>query len=108
MTAIVTVTFNPAVDVATSVDVVLDTQKLRCAPARRDPGGGGINVARVVQRLGGDCVAFYLAGGPAGGMLSALLNAEQASSADSSGRSAGPRHLTTQPAMASRPLRRHR
>jgi 6-phosphofructokinase 2 len=80
MTDIVPVTFNPAVDVATSVDVVLDTQKLRCAPARRDPGGGGINVARVVQRLGGDCVAFYLAGGPAGGMLSALLNAEQVTS----------------------------
>lgn len=35
MTDIVTVTLNPAVDVATSVDVVLDTQKLRCAPARR-------------------------------------------------------------------------
>ncbi len=80
MTDILTVTFNPAVDVATSVDAVIDTRKLRCASARRDPGGGGINVARVVQRLGGDCVAFYLAGGPTGGMLRELLRAERVTS----------------------------
>lgn len=76
MTDIVTVTLNPAVDVATSIDQVADTRKLRCSAARRDPGGGGINVARVVQRLGGDCVALYLAGGATGQMLRQLLDAE--------------------------------
>ncbi|WP_175828830.1 1-phosphofructokinase family hexose kinase [Burkholderia cepacia] len=77
MTEIVTVTLNPAVDVSTSVEHIVDTHKLRCARPRRDPGGGGINVARIVHRLGGDCVALYLAGGPTGDVLTLLLDAEQ-------------------------------
>lgn len=77
MAEIVTVTLNPAVDVATSVEQIADTRKLRCSAARRDPGGGGINVARVVQRLGGDCVALYLCGGATGHMLRQLLDAER-------------------------------
>ncbi|MFM0311867.1 1-phosphofructokinase family hexose kinase [Paraburkholderia sp. RL17-383-BIF-A] len=76
MPDIVTITLNPAVDVATSIERVVDTRKLRCSAARRDPGGGGINVARVIQRLGGDCSAFYLAGGATGQMLRRLLDAE--------------------------------
>lgn len=76
MTDIVTVTLNPAVDVATSVERIVDTHKLRCALPRRDPGGGGINVARVIHRLGGDCVALYAAGGPTGRVLTALLEGE--------------------------------
>jgi 6-phosphofructokinase 2 len=60
---IVTITPNPAIDIATSVPMVAPLQKLRCTAARRDPGGGGINVARVVQRLGGNAIAIYPAGG---------------------------------------------
>jgi 6-phosphofructokinase 2 len=52
MTGIVTFTPNPAVDVSTSVERVMPTHKSRYAAVRRDPGGGGINVARVVRRLG--------------------------------------------------------
>lgn len=77
MTDIVTVTLNPAVDVATSVEHIVDTHKLRCARPRRDPGGGGVNVARTIHRLGGDCVALYLAGGPTGDVLTLLLEAER-------------------------------
>ncbi|AJY39751.1 1-phosphofructokinase family hexose kinase [Burkholderia humptydooensis] len=73
MPEIVTVTPNPAIDVATSVERVTDTRKLRCGPARRDPGGGGINVARVLTRLGADCSAVYLAGGDTGLALHGLL-----------------------------------
>jgi 6-phosphofructokinase 2 len=40
--------------------------KLRCGPAVFDPGGGGINVARVIHRLGGSAVALYAVGGPTG------------------------------------------
>lgn len=76
MAEILTLTLNPAVDVATSVDRIVDTRKLRCGAARRDPGGGGINVARVIHRLGGDCEALYLAGGVPGLMLSAMIEAE--------------------------------
>jgi len=53
------------------------SHKLRCSHAERFPGGGGINVARVVQRLGGDCLALYLAGGVVGDRLQKLLLAEQ-------------------------------
>lgn len=74
---IVTLTPNPAIDIATSVPMVTPLQKLRCTAARRDPGGGGINVARVVQRLGGNAVAIYPAGGSTGELLRRLVDREK-------------------------------
>ena len=50
--------------------------KMRCAPAHRDPGGGGINVARVLRRLGIDATAIYPAGGATGQLLADLLERE--------------------------------
>ena len=76
MSKIVTLTMNPALDIATSTDRVEPTHKLRCAPPRYDPGGGGINVARAVHALGGDAVAIFPAGGPAGEMTHHLLDQE--------------------------------
>lgn len=84
MAEILTLTLNPAVDVSTSVERVVDTHKLRCEAGRRYPGGGGINVARVIQRLDGaqaDCLALYLAGGVPGDLLEQLLTAERVASA---------------------------
>jgi len=69
MASILTLTLNPTIDVSTSVERLAPIHKLRCGPARRDPGGGGINVARVIGRLGGDVAAVY----PAGGLIGALL-----------------------------------
>jgi 6-phosphofructokinase 2 len=77
---ILTVTMNPALDVSTSTDKVTDTHKLRCAAANYHPGGGGINVARVLQRLGSDCLALYPAGGMNGQRLRQLLDQEQVTS----------------------------
>lgn len=62
-------TMNPSVDVSTHTGRVVPADKLRCGPARRDAGGGGLNVARVVQRLGGHSSALFPAGGPAGDWL---------------------------------------
>ena len=45
MADIVTFTMNPSIDVSLSVERVAPFHKLRCAAERRDPGGGGINVA---------------------------------------------------------------
>jgi 6-phosphofructokinase 2 len=73
---IVTLTMNPALDITTSTDVVHSTDKLRCAAARYDPGGGGINVAHVADVLGASATAIYPAGGSAGDMITRLLNAE--------------------------------
>tara|TARA_R110001599_G_scaffold117533_2_gene285960 strand:- start:255 stop:1211 length:957 start_codon:yes stop_codon:yes gene_type:complete len=77
MTDILTITLNPALDVATSCEQMVPSHKLRCSHAERFPGGGGINVARVVQRLGGDCLALYLAGGVVGDRLQKLVDAER-------------------------------
>ncbi|MDP2033242.1 MAG: 1-phosphofructokinase family hexose kinase [Polaromonas sp.] len=74
---ILTLTMNPALDVSTSTDKVTDTHKLRCAAAQFHPGGGGINVARVLQRLGSNCLALYPAGGMNGQRLRQLLDQEQ-------------------------------
>jgi 6-phosphofructokinase 2 len=74
MSEIVTLTINPAIDTSTSVDRVVPLHKLRCAPVQRDPGGGGINVARVVTELGGDVEALYPAGGATGGLLRRLID----------------------------------
>ena len=73
---ILTVTPNPALDVSTAVDRVIPEHKLRCGPTRLDPGGGGINVARVVRGLGGRAIALYAAGGPTGRAYRDLLERE--------------------------------
>jgi 6-phosphofructokinase 2 len=74
--AIVTLTMNPAIDVSASVDYVTPDHKLRCGAPTYEPGGGGINVARAIRRLGGEATAFFPAGGPAGALLATLLDAE--------------------------------
>jgi 6-phosphofructokinase 2 len=76
MPTIVTLTINPAVDISTSVPVVQPAHKLRCTVPRRDPGGGGINVARVVTRFGVDVLAVFTAGGPIGQHLKELVDRE--------------------------------
>lgn len=77
MARILTVTMNPAVDVFTTTQQVRPTHKLRCTDARRHPGGGGINVARVLHRLGAATLALYPAGGATGHELHRLLRDEQ-------------------------------
>src|ERR1019366_10000825 len=76
MESIVTLTANPAIDVSTGVEEIVPTRKLRCTAARRDAGGGGINVARVVRRLGSEVAAIYPAGGSTGRLLAELVERE--------------------------------
>lgn len=76
MPALITLTLNPALDLATTTDHVAPTHKLRCGPVQRFAGGGGINVARVLHRLGADVYAWALAGGAAGTQVRQLLAAE--------------------------------
>ncbi len=73
MREILTVTLNPALDLATSVSEVVPGVKLRCAPPVTDPGGGGINVARAITQLGGKARAFVALGGDTGQSLLHLL-----------------------------------
>ena len=76
MAAIVTLTMNPALDIATATDHVVPAHKLRCDTPRYDPGGGEINVARAVHALGGDALAIFPAGGAAGEMIRHFLGQE--------------------------------
>jgi 6-phosphofructokinase 2 len=76
MTAIVTLTLNPAVDVNSETDQVVPNRKLRCTRSVREPAGGGINVARAIRLLGGNARAIFLAGGVVGARLTVLV-AEQ-------------------------------
>jgi 6-phosphofructokinase 2 len=76
MTSIITLTINPSIDVSASVERVVPIHKLRCATVRHDPGGGGINVARVVKRFGADVIAIYPTGGALGELLRHLVDRE--------------------------------
>ena len=72
---ILTVTVNPALDLTTSVHKLLPRAKLRCSAAQYDPGGGGVNVSRVIHELGGKSSAFIAVGGSTGEHLARLLEA---------------------------------
>lgn len=74
--SIYTFTPNPCIDKSISVPVLLPDKKLHCTIDRVQPGGGGINVARVVKRLGLPVTALLPAGGPAGHLLRELLETE--------------------------------
>ncbi|MFC7669491.1 PfkB family carbohydrate kinase [Hymenobacter humi] len=51
-------------------------QKLRCEQPKVEPGGGGINVARGLKRLGLNSQAVFVAGGPPGEILKQLMARE--------------------------------
>jgi 1-phosphofructokinase family hexose kinase len=68
-----TVTVNPSIDQHILIDQLIKDDAIRAREIRRDPGGKGINVSRVVHELGGDTVAFAISGGCAGYMLRSLV-----------------------------------
>jgi 6-phosphofructokinase 2 len=73
---ILTIALNPAVDISSETETVRPTRKIRTSKTRHDPGGGGINVARVITTLGGEAEALFLAGGEIGSLLDTLLEKE--------------------------------
>jgi len=77
MAKIATLTMNPAVDLSCISSHVTPDEKLRIFDVKREPGGGGLNVARVIVELGGDCLALWTCGGLNGQMLRELLDLEK-------------------------------
>lgn len=73
---IVTLTVNPALDVSTSTETLMAEHKMRCGPSRVHPGGGGVNVSRVIERLGGHSTVIYAVGGATGQAYRQLLEEE--------------------------------
>lgn len=74
---IITLTANPTVDKNTSLNQVVAERKLRCDMPAFEPGGGGVNVARAVQKMGGRAEAVVMAGGAAGRRLLDCLEDEK-------------------------------
>lgn len=77
MGAFVTLTMNPALDVSTDTERVASGEKLRCGPTVYDPGGGGVNISRVLHRLDTPTRAVFVAGGLTGDFYTQLIEAEQ-------------------------------
>lgn len=73
---IITLTANPALDIYSTTEKFEPNEKLRCEKPLIDPGGGGVNVSRVIKRLGGESTAVYTKGGHTGKLFSDLLKNE--------------------------------
>jgi 6-phosphofructokinase 2 len=71
---ITTLTLNPTIDLASEAQAVKPIHKVRTFNERQDPGGGGVNVSRVVRELGGETLALILSGGVTGRFLEELLD----------------------------------
>jgi 6-phosphofructokinase 2 len=76
MADILTFTPNPALDVLTRIQTVSPTHKMRCEATLQHPGGGGVNVARVLHRLGASVTAVYPSGGTTGERHHRMLHQE--------------------------------
>ncbi|MBU8539280.1 1-phosphofructokinase family hexose kinase [Falsiroseomonas tokyonensis] len=73
---IVTLTANPSVDLGCEAEAVRPVRKIRTRNERFDPGGGGVNVSRVVRELGGETLAVVLVGGVTGRFIEELIDGE--------------------------------
>lgn len=60
---IFTITLNPALDKTVEIPSFQTDAVNRVAQMRTDPGGKGINVSKVIQKLGGKSVALGILGG---------------------------------------------
>ena len=76
MKEIVAFTMNPTIDKSARIDHVVAERKLYCTDPYFEPGGGGINVARAIRKLGGRSRLLYTAGGYTGNRLEELLAEE--------------------------------
>jgi len=77
MSQIITITFNPCIDKSATVPQLIPEKKLSCSEPRFEPGGGGINVARAIKKLGGEATAIYPCGGYTGKFFNELLDREK-------------------------------
>ncbi|MCI8576340.1 MAG: 1-phosphofructokinase [Lachnospiraceae bacterium] len=72
---ICTVTLNPALDKTVEIpDLTIDSVN-RITTMRTDPGGKGINVSKVISKLGGSSVATGILGGDTGNAIRSSLEA---------------------------------
>ena len=73
---VATLTPNPALDLSGIVKTLTPNEKNSVLRERRDPGGNGINAARVAHRLGARVLALGFAGGAVGRELIERIHQE--------------------------------
>ncbi len=73
MTKALCIALNPTIDISCDAERVQSMHKTRTTNQRHDPGGGGVNVARVISELGGDPELVYFSGGATGVLLDEFL-----------------------------------
>lgn len=76
MGSIITITFSPCIDKSTSVSSLIPEKKLKCTEPKLEPGGGGINVARALKKLGTEATAIFPSGGYTGKFFNHLIGKE--------------------------------
>jgi len=73
---ILTITLNPSIDISVMVPKLVPSDKLRCESYEKEVGGGGINVAKGLHRLGLPTEALFFSGGHNGKFIESKLNYE--------------------------------
>ncbi|MCG1037064.1 1-phosphofructokinase family hexose kinase [Polaribacter sargassicola] len=76
---VVTLTINPALDKSAQVEEMTPFDKLECNNITYHPGGGGINISRVLHRLGIESNCLFPYGGKTGEHLVELLQEQNIS-----------------------------
>ncbi len=71
---IVTLTPNPSIDRAMTIDALHRGEVHRATSSRVDPGGKGVNVSRALAAQHSDTVAVLPSGGPEGHLMDELLD----------------------------------
>jgi len=66
---IVCICLNPAIDVSSETEIIHPISKVRTYSERIEPGGGGVNVARVLCEFNVSPSLVYLSGGGTGRLL---------------------------------------
>lgn len=70
---VVTLTINPALDKSAKIDELTPFDKLACYDITYHPGGGGVNISRVLHRLSVESHCLFPYGGKTGEHLVELL-----------------------------------
>lgn len=71
-----TITLSPTIDYSIEVERLVPEEKLRSRMRAAEPGGGGIQVARALRRLGTSVEAIVTVGGSTGHALIEMLKVE--------------------------------
>lgn len=77
MPNLLTVTFSPCFDKSVKITSILPEKKMHCFNPVIEPGGGGINIARAIKKLGYAAIALYPAGGCLGTAFNDLMAREE-------------------------------